>query len=54
MIASPATESERESHCRPYEIVAAPDQVPLYDLVAVKGPEGELLTVCTIPTTVGP
>ena len=43
MIASTATESERESHRRPYEIVATPDQVPLYDLVAVKGPEGQPL-----------
>ena len=41
MIASPATESERETHRRPYETVVAPDQVPLYDLVAVKGPAGE-------------
>ena len=41
MIASRATESE--SHRRPYEIVAAPEQVPLYDLVQVKGPEGQPL-----------
>jgi hypothetical protein len=29
---------ERESRRRPYETVAAPDQVPLYDLVPVEGP----------------
>ena len=39
--ASPATVSERQH--RPYETVAAPDQVPLYDLVPVKGPDGEPL-----------
>ncbi len=39
MIASNPTENLR----RPYETVAAPDQVPLYDLVPVRGPEGEPL-----------
>jgi hypothetical protein len=39
MIASARTESLR----RPYETVATPDQVPLYDLVPVRGPEGEPL-----------
>ncbi len=39
MIASNPTESLR----RPYEIVATPDQVPLYDLVPVHGPQGEPL-----------
>ncbi len=43
MFASTATESLSETHRRPYETVAAPDQVPLYDLVPVKGPEGEPL-----------
>ena len=43
MFASTAPESLSESHRRPYETVAAPDQVPLYDLVPVKGPEGEPL-----------
>ena len=43
MFASTATESLSETHRRPYETVAAPDQVPLYDLVSVKGPEGEPL-----------
>ena len=43
MLASPATESESESHRRPYETLATPDQVPLYDMVPVKGPEGESL-----------
>ena len=41
MSASPAIESE--SHHRPYETLAAPDLVPLYDLVQVKGPEGQPL-----------
>jgi hypothetical protein len=39
MIASNPTESLR----RPYETVATPDQVPLYDLVPVHGPQGEPL-----------
>ncbi len=39
MIASKRSENLR----RPYETVATPDQVPLYDLVPVKGPEGEPL-----------
>jgi hypothetical protein len=39
MIASSPTESLR----RPYETVATPEQVPLYDLVPVRGPEGEPL-----------
>lgn len=43
MFASAATEIGRESHRRPYETVATPDQVPLYDLVPVKGPGGEPL-----------
>ena len=43
MFASPVTESERESPRRPYETVAAPDQIPLYALVSVKGPAGEPL-----------
>lgn len=34
---------ENESHRRPYETVSASDQVPLYDLVTVKGPTGEPL-----------
>ena len=38
-----STRVESDSHRRPYETVAAPDQVPLYDLVPVKGPEGEPL-----------
>ncbi len=38
-----AARAESESHRRPYETVAAPDQVPLYDLVLVKGPAGEPL-----------
>ena len=42
MSASTAPESLRDSR-RPYETVAVPDQVPLYDLVPVKGPEGEPL-----------
>ena len=37
------TRVESDSHPRPYEIVATPDQVPLYDLVPVQGPEGEPL-----------
>ena len=41
--ASPATEFQSDSPRRPYEIVAAPDLVPLYDLVPVRGPEGEPL-----------
>ncbi len=41
MLASTATESETQSPRRPYETAAAPDRVPLYDLVPVKGPEGE-------------
>ena len=43
MFASAATNSEREAPRRPYETVSDPDQVPLYDLVAVKGPTGEPL-----------
>ncbi len=39
MIASNPTESLH----RPYETVAAPEQVPLYDLVPVHGPQGEPL-----------
>ena len=36
MFASAATEIRRASQRRPYETVAAPDQVPLYDLVQVR------------------
>ena len=43
MFASAATEIQRDSQRRPYETVTAPDQVPLYDLVSVKGPSGEPL-----------
>ena len=43
MSASTATESESERRHRPYEIVVASDQVPVYDLVSVKGPDGESL-----------
>ena len=43
MFASTRAEIERETRRRPYEIVSAPDQVPLYDLVPVKGPEGKPL-----------
>ena len=43
MFASTRAESESETPRSPYETVAAPDQVPLYDLVPVKGPEGEPL-----------
>ena len=43
MFAPTSTQSEIESRRRPYETVSAPDQVPLYDLVAVKGPEGQPL-----------
>ena len=42
MSASVAAERERESR-RPYETVDSPDQVSLYDLVPVKGPEGQPL-----------
>ena len=42
---APAT-AEIESPRRPYETVSAPDQVPLYDLVALKGPEGQPLDAC--------
>jgi Domain of unknown function (DUF932) len=38
------TAADRESHRRPYETVASPDQVPVYDLVPLRGPEGEPLT----------
>lgn len=41
MFTSAAPESE--SPRRPYETVDSPDQVPLYDLVPVKGPEGKPL-----------
>ena len=41
MSAPAVTDSERRH--RPYETVSAPDQVPLYDLVAMKGPNGESL-----------
>ncbi len=40
MYASPATESQSENHRRPYETVATPDEVPLYDLVPIWGPAG--------------
>ena len=43
MLASAEIENQSDSHRRPYETVAAPDQVPLYDLVAVRGPAGEPL-----------
>jgi hypothetical protein len=42
MIASNLTEGPNTR--RPYETVATPDQVPLYDLVPVRGPEGEPLS----------
>ena len=42
MSASLIAESEREIR-RPYETVSAPDLVPLYDLVQVRGPEGQPL-----------
>ncbi len=32
-----------ESHRRAYEQLDSPDQVPLYDLVPVRGPQGEVL-----------
>ncbi|MGD1098835.1 MAG: DUF932 domain-containing protein [Thermoplasmata archaeon] len=41
MIASNPTESQNLR--RPYETVVTPDQVPLYDLVPVHGPQGEPL-----------
>jgi hypothetical protein len=40
---SARTTSEREIHRQPHEPVTSPDEVPLYDLVPVKGPEGEPL-----------
>ena len=43
MSASAIAENEGKTPRRPYETVSAPDQVPLYDLVQVKGPEGQLL-----------
>jgi hypothetical protein len=38
-----STSTENHSYRRPCETVATPDQVPLYDLVPLRGPEGEPL-----------
>ena len=42
MFASSTAESSNDGR-RPYETASAPDRVPLYDLVPVKGPEGQPL-----------